>query len=97
MLSQQKSFRLLFFFSAADEPGALDQPRKRFAKVSSLPLLGLEYFHGYLYKYSAKEQMRKRLQGVADQFPVRALYVQVDFTGRVKRFTDLLRRMNLQP
>jgi hypothetical protein len=41
--------------------GTLDQPRKHFTKVSSLPLLGLEYLHEYLDRYSAKEQMRRGL------------------------------------
>ncbi len=34
--------------AAADEPGTLDELRNHFTKVSSLPLLGLEYFHEYL-------------------------------------------------
>jgi hypothetical protein len=43
----------------AGEPSALDQRRRHFTKVSSLPLLGLEYFHEYLARYPAKEQIRK--------------------------------------
>ncbi len=50
--------------AATDEPGALDQPRRHLAKVSSCPLLGLEYFHGYLDRYSAKKQMRKGSRGL---------------------------------
>ncbi len=38
---------------------ALDQPRRHFTKVASLPLLGLEYFHEYLDRYLIKEQMRR--------------------------------------
>ncbi len=38
---------------------ALDQPRRHFTKVASLPLLGLEYFHEYLDRYLLKEQMRR--------------------------------------
>ena len=34
----------------------LSEPTRHFTKVSSLPLLGLEYFHEYLDRYSAKEQ-----------------------------------------
>ncbi len=49
--------------AAADEPGTIEQLRRHFTKVSSLPLLGLEYFHGYLDRYSAKGQMRR---GLAD-------------------------------
>jgi len=33
--------------AAKNEPGTLDQSRRHLAKVSSLPLLGLEYFHEY--------------------------------------------------
>ena len=44
---------------AADEPAALEQPKRHFTKVSSLPLLGLKYFHECLDRYSAKEQTRK--------------------------------------
>jgi hypothetical protein len=47
--------------AAADESAALDQPGRHFTKVSSLPLLGLEYFHEYLDRYSKKEQMRRGL------------------------------------
>jgi len=50
--------------AAADEPGALEQPKRHFTKVSSCPLLGLEYFQEYLDRYSVKEQMRKGLQGL---------------------------------
>ncbi len=49
----------------ADEPRTLDELRKHFTKVSSLPFLGLEYFHEYLDRYSAKEQMRR---GLANYF-----------------------------
>ena len=33
---------------------------------------------------------------IVDQFPVRALYVQVAFAGSITRVTDLLQRMNLE-
>jgi len=49
---------------AADEPGALDQPRRHFTQISSLPLLGLEYFHDYLDRYPAKEQTLRSLRGL---------------------------------
>jgi len=45
--------------AAADELGTVDQSRGHLAKVSSLPLLGLQYFHGYSDRYSAKEQVWK--------------------------------------
>ena len=38
-------------------------------KVSSLPLLGLEYFHEYLDRYSAREQMRRGFRGCARSVP----------------------------
>ncbi len=60
MLSQQKNFNY-FFFSVADESGALDYTTRHFTKVSSLPLLGLEYCHKHLDRYSTKGQMRKTL------------------------------------
>jgi len=50
--------------AAADEFDALDEPRRHFTKVSSLPLLGLEYFHEYFDRYSAKEQMRISVLGM---------------------------------
>ncbi len=50
---------------AADEVRALDKPRRHFTKVSSLPLLGLEYFHEYLDRYSAKKIMRRGFRGCA--------------------------------
>jgi len=49
---------------------------------------------------ASKPQVADRLRilsAIVDQFPVRALYGQVAFTGSVKRFYDLLLRMNLQP
>ncbi len=63
--------------AAADEPRTLAQLGRYITKVFPLPLLGLEYFHEYLERYSAKGQMRKT-SGVADQFPVRALYGHVE-------------------
>jgi len=48
-----------FSFSAADEPGTLAQPRRYFTKVSSLLLLGLEYFYEYFDRYFTQEQMRR--------------------------------------
>ncbi len=38
--------------------------REHLAELSSLSLLGLEYFHEYLDRYSAKEQMRKGSKGL---------------------------------
>ncbi len=35
------------------------------ARVSSLPPLGLEYFHEYLDRYSAKEETRKTSEDCA--------------------------------
>ena len=50
---------------------ALDQRRRHFTKVSSLPLLGLEYFHEHFARYSAKGQMRKGFGGCARSVPAR--------------------------
>jgi hypothetical protein len=56
-----------------------------------LPLLGLEYFHEYLDRYPAKEQMRKGLPDLSretscldDNFTAEELRIIADFMDELK-------------
>ncbi len=70
---------------------ALDQTTKHFTKVSSFPLLGLEYFHQYLDRYSTKGQMRRGLPDLSretscldDDFTAEELRIIADSMDELK-------------